>query len=234
MDPEIETKVEENQPDPDLTGLKNKNAQLLADNTRYKNALKAHGGIDAVLQRLADLEAQEQEAEANKESEAVKANNLEALKASHDKKVAELQKANEALQQRLVRTHLDKLIADAVAAERGSAKLLGPHLATAITGALDKDGEIQVSVKGLDGTQLETVTDLVKQLKVDPAFGAAFDADDTSGAGVRASNGKVNGNPFAVATEDVPEQMKLINNEPAKAKQLALQAGWDKNRIMWA
>jgi hypothetical protein len=239
MEDEVEDVVKDDKTktpvaDDELTGLRNKKAELLAENARLKGSFKSYGGIDAALQRLADLEAKAQEVEASKAEEAVKANNAEALKNTYEKKLTDKDKAYEALSQRFVRTHIDKLIADAVSAEKGSMKLLGPHLASAITGVMDKDGEIQVSVKGLDGQPLESVNDLVKALKADDAFGAAFDAEEMAGGGTRASSGKANGNPFATATENVSEQMKLISEKPAEATRLALAAGWQKYRITWA
>jgi hypothetical protein len=218
----------------ELTGLKSKNAALIGENTKYKNSFKQFGGVEAALQRLAELEAKTQEIESHREAEAIKAGHVDALKSSYEKKLADVQKANEALSQRFVRAHVDKLIADAVSAEKGSLKLLGPHLAASVTGVMDKDGEIQVQVKGLDGTPLQSVEELVKALKADAAFGPAFEANDVVGAGVRTSSAKASANPFADATQDVNQQIKLIGERPDEATRLALAAGWAKHRITWA
>lgn len=178
-------------------------------------AANAGKGVNA--EKLAEMEAKLAEVRKNAE------------KAIADAK-AEAEKEREALR----RTEKQRVIATAIAEAKANTKL-GKLIDDMIDVRLRDDGTFETVVlkdgqprtKGLTADPM-SVSDLLGELKESDDWSIFFAPEGKGGSGASpAGSGgtSVSVNPFKKETRNVTEQMRLAKENPAKARELAAQAG---------
>lgn len=231
---------------PAVAGLRRKNTELMDEVKGVKRVLKRHeliedriveDDLDAALGGLKEKATKKPEGgdkkleDARKEWEAEKA----AISTNAQKEVAKAKEEAAAELEAARNYFLDGEVTRAVAAQKGVPELLG-HI---IRGHLDvqrgEDGRFSLRVLGADkqprikdsaGNPF-TLDDLVGELKADPKFGRAFESSGTTGGGATqpAPGGGAATNPWKKESRNLTEQGRILKEDPAKAKQLAAQAG---------
>lgn len=174
------------------TALRQTKDSILSQNHALKDKLKSFEGLGDVDTLNAALELYRAEQEKNKKTGDDKTNaELAHLRQQLEKE----QNARKQREDALVRSFIDKEIVAGIASEKGVPELLTHIVSGRIRGSLQEDGSINVEVLGSDG-QLSfkngkpaSINDLVQEIKANPVYGRAFDADDTQGAGSRPSKG---------------------------------------------
>lgn len=125
-------------------------------------------------------------------------------------------------------------LANAIADAKGNNALLNPLLQGRVKGEL-KDGEVVIQITGEDGKPMlnkkgepATVKDLVKSLRENVAYAAAFESNGATGSGATTSNSATTfspNNPFLKGpTFNITEQHALKLKDPARAKTLMEEA----------
>ncbi|MDA3971341.1 MAG: hypothetical protein PF442_08315 [Desulfobulbaceae bacterium] len=182
--------------DESVKGLKTKNSELLGEIAKYK-PLK---GIDP--ERYKTLEEQAAKAE---EDRAVKAGEWDSVKKqlldAHAKDKTSWEEEKATLRKSLEDNVLIATATQAIAAEKGSLKLLMPHVRTLTkldeSGrpvVVDEDGQVRV---GSDGKPL-AIAQLVAEMKEDvEGYGGAFASSGATGSGSTGSTGTANTDKYA-------------------------------------
>jgi hypothetical protein len=185
--------------------------------------LKAYDGLDPEKARAA-LTAAEQ-AEAEKQRAAGDwASREQSLTESWQKRYDAEVTARTTLEQKLNAAIADRDVADAIAAEKGKAKLLKPALAGRVKVEV-VDGELRSVVYGEDGKPAYhdgapmTVRQLVASLKSDPEFMPAFDGTTASGGGATGSVAHLGGRGFDLKTASAAEKTAYIGQHGLAAYQ---------------
>lgn len=163
----------------DVTGLKNKNTQLLGELSDLKKAKK-----DA-----------DDAAELLRQAELSKAGNTEALRKDYDEKIRKLQEEREN-ETGALRSQLTDLTVNATAtriaaelAVQGSADVLLPHIRSRLV-METVDGKPVVRVLGKDGKpSAASIEDLEKEIAETPAFAPLIVASRAAGAGGQGGGG---------------------------------------------
>lgn len=144
-----------------------------------------------------------------------------------DTEVADLRKQLEAMR---AQAHNEKIAAEvgrALADAKGNVHLLEPHLKSRVK-FVEEDGTFKMVTLDKYGQPSDkSVADLVAEFKGDATFGAAFAAVQPSGGGAKPNGTSLtSNNPFAKgASYNVTEQMKVMTQDRAQARKLAIEAG---------
>lgn len=225
-----------------IDGLKSAYTTVKAELETTKKALDGFKGLSAkdTRDKLRDyerLKAIDPASEADRLAQIKMQSTLDDLTKTHTTALGELEaKANR------YRQSIDTLMVrdnavSAIAKHKGVAELLLPVITPRVrvtetdTGfaiqVLDENGNPEIAVR--DGKPVPaTIEDLVVKLKSHTVFGRAFEASGQTGSGARGSTtggGAGVKNPFAAATFNLTEQMKLIKDNPSLASALQAAAG---------
>lgn len=109
-------------------------------------------------------------------------------------------------------------------------ELLEPHLRGRIKADM-VEGKLKVSILTANGMPMvvdgkdASLKDLLAEFKANPTFQPAFKAPAAGGSGSRETQGLSGSNPWAKATFNVTEQMKLYRTDKAAAIRMAAQHG---------
>jgi hypothetical protein len=184
-----------------LEALRSENAALLASrNEVLKEAKKAKEyarkfeGIDPERYKALETAAEEAErkrAEAVGDWKAREAQLLEKVQKDIEARDSRINTLSSALERRLV----DAEATAALAAAKGSPKVLLPHIKSHVK-VVEEDGEYVVHVVDAKGNQRigdakgspMTISQLVEEMKADPEFARNFDGSGSSGGGATKSN----------------------------------------------
>jgi hypothetical protein len=209
--------------------------EFRANNTELKKQLDVFKDVDA--EKYAELLGKEKAMDAadatNAEKvEALVTKRIEALKADHEKQVAELTAANETATKRLTTLTIDQALTAA-----GTAAGLRPTAVTDMLGRaraiwkLDDDGNpIAVDEKGekaygKTGNAL-TMAEYLESLATDaPHLFEENKGGGSSGGGKGDGTGTGDANPWKKESFNLTQQGRLVTTDPDKAKRLAAQAG---------
>jgi hypothetical protein len=171
-----------------------KNSEILREAKKYKETARKFEGIDP--ERYKALETAAEEAE-RKRLEAVgdwkarEAQLLEKVQKDIEARDGRISALSSALERRLV----DAEATAALAAAKGSPKVLLPHIKSHVK-VVEEDGEYVVHVVDAKGNQRigdakgspMTISQLVEEMKADPEFARNFDGSGSSGGGATKSN----------------------------------------------
>ncbi|ODT85641.1 MAG: hypothetical protein ABS78_19450 [Phenylobacterium sp. SCN 70-31] len=118
--------------------------------------------------------------------------------------------------------------AKAIAEAGGSVELLLPHLLNR-SRLSEKDGMFGVEVLDKDNLPMagKSYADILEEFKKNDSFAGAFASKVATGTGAAAASGSksTTANPFVRGPDyNVGEQMRLMKNEPDKAKRLQAEA----------
>jgi hypothetical protein len=141
-------------------------------------------------------------------------------------KEQELAQVRESILTEKVANKLNAAIREA----KGVPELLEPHLRGRIKAEM-VDGKLKMSILTVNGMPMmvgdkdATLSDLLGEFKSNATFGRAFEAPAAGGAGGKASGTTTPGNPWAPATRNVTEQMRLYRTDKAAAIRAAAEHG---------
>lgn len=218
------------------TAVNNKNSELLG---KLKEAKKAADGLpeDFTVERWQELNKAVKDIDVAKLKgeeavEAVKKQMTEAHSRELEAFKTKEQKLTSALESQLI----DNAVTKAVNEAGGNSVLLLPHIKQHVKMVQNDDGEFAAVVVDQKGTerfsmvnagQTMDITELVGEFKTKDMFKSAFIADSSGGGASRGSGGTKIENPFDKKSPaySLTEQAKLMNTDPARAKQLQEQAG---------
>ncbi len=182
----------------DTTGLKSKNAELIG---KLKE-LKKLEGIDADEYRTLKEQAAATEAEKLKAAGNWEAREKQLLDA-HKKEIDTLSGKLSTLGKSLEENVLIATASQAIAAEKGSAKLLMPHVRSQTRlddngrpVVVDEAGNVRIDAAG----KPFTISALIAEMKADVVtFGRAFEPSGSSGSGSQGSTGSGGGKTINIA-----------------------------------
>jgi hypothetical protein len=191
--------------------------------------LKDYEGLGLSAEEIAQLKEAQRQAE---EDKAKKSGEWEKLKGQMQEKHQQEIKAREekvdSMRKALESYLVDAQATSAISAAKGNAKLLLPHVKSAVQ-VIEEDGEYKVQVMGKDGPRVNgkgeflTIAELVEEMKSSEDFGMAFAASGATGGGAPASGGSRPGNTgkFTISAEDAKDFQKYVQvrNEAAKVGQ---------------
>jgi hypothetical protein len=195
----------------EVAGLKANAAALLKEKKALADLAKKYEGIDPDAARTAMQAAEEAErkrAEMAGDWKAREAQLLEKVAANEKAKDATISSLSSALERRLV----DAEATSALAAAKGSPKVLLPHIKAHVR-VVQEDGEYVVQVVDSKGNQRigdakgspMTIAQLVEEMKEDPDFARNFDGTGSSGGGASKSNGGAGGAVRQIASTNSPD-----------------------------
>jgi hypothetical protein len=195
----------------EVAGLKANNSTLLAEKKRLADLAKKFDGLDPDAARTALQAAEEAErkrAEMAGDWKARETQLLEKVAANEKAKDATISSLSSALERRLV----DAEATSALAAAKGSPKVLLPHIKAHVR-VVQEDGEYVVQVVDSKGNQRigdakgspMTIAQLVEEMKEDPDFARNFDGTGSSGGGAAKSNGGAGGAVRQIASTNSPD-----------------------------
>jgi hypothetical protein len=174
--------------------LRAKNAEILNEAKRAKASLKNFEGVDPT-----EYKTLKQQAEEAAQRRALEEGNLESWKKQFTEQFAKekepLVAENKTLRSALERRLVDAEATAALAAAKGSPKVLLPHIKSHVKVELE-DGEYVVHVVDTKGNPRigdakgnpMTIAQLVDELRADPDFARNFEGTGSSGGGASRSN----------------------------------------------
>jgi hypothetical protein len=174
-----------------------------AEAQKLRQQIEQLGAIDPDEYRT--LKAAQEKAEQERlkkegDFEALKNQLRETHQKAVEQKDAEIARYRTALERHLI----EATAIAAIAEERGSAKLLLPHVVRRAR-MVEEDGEVRVEIMGANGEPMftaegerATIADVVREMKASDDYAGAFEASGKSGSG--ASGGSRAGRGGAVAT----------------------------------
>ena len=201
--------------------LANKDA-VLADLATVKSKLKTFE--DAATQATAA-------AEAARLAAAEKDGNIETVKKHYGDQLAAKETELSTLRQSIVNEKVSAKVTRAISEADGVPDLLEHHIRNRVKAEL-VDGKVKLTVLNAAGAPMLTadgkeasMKDLLAEFKANPTFQPAFKAPHISGGGSRPSDTGGATNPWAKASFNMTEQMKLFKQNPALAREMAAQHG---------
>ncbi|WP_293383560.1 hypothetical protein [Phenylobacterium sp. SCN 70-31] len=211
----------------EVAGLKAKNNELLTTNKSLSGKAKLADEVDIEKynKMIADEQARETEL-------ARKSGEFDKLLAKEQQRYSEGEKNWKTRESSLVGI-IDKSLrgeaaAKAIAEAGGSVELLLPHLLNR-SRLSEKDGMFGVEVLDKDNLPMagKSYADILEEFKKNDSFAGAFASKVATGTGAAAASGSksTTANPFVRGPDyNVGEQMRLMKNEPDKAKRLQAEA----------
>ena len=198
-----------------------------------KSELDALGGLDAIKALADQAKAATSKAEQERLAKLSADERLKEIEETYKRQIGERDEKLTKWQQRAVNREVDAALAEAIRSEEGNPVLLSHVLKSRIDATMNEDGEVVITVKGPNGETLDgkgkpfTLKGLVGEFKTNADFAGAFKANIASGGGTQRGTKAPGGgsNPFAEATRNVTEQMRLIREAPDLARTLAKEAG---------
>lgn len=243
MSDQLATTIDEGSLDPAVVKyFESKYAPLAAKKDEFagkygtlKGELDALGGLDAIKSLAEQAKQAQTTAEQERLAKLSADDRLKEIEETYRRQIGERDERLTKWQQRAVTREVDAALAEAIRSEDGNPVLLSHALKSRVEATMNDDGEVVITVKGPNGEALDgkgkpyTLKGLVGEFKTNADFAGAFKANVASGGGTqRGTKAAGSGsNPFAEATRNVTEQMRLIRETPDLARTLAKEAGAD-------
>lgn len=210
-----------------------KKDEFLGKYGALKSELDALGGLDTVKSLAEQAKQAQSKAEQERLAKLSADDRLKEIEETYKRQIGERDEKLTKWQQRAVNREVDAALAEAIRAEDGNPVLLSHALKSRVEATMNDDGEVVVTVKGPNGEALDskgkpfTLKGLVAEFKGNADFAGAFKANPANGGGTQRGSKTVGGgnNPFAEATKNLTEQMRLIKTQPELARALAAEAG---------
>lgn len=216
-----------------VSGLKEKNGELLGKLTKFKDVdPEEYQKLKDQAEELekAKKDKDRKEAESKGEWERIIAENKTEFERQLEAKTKSINKREEQIRRLVVSDKVTK----AIAAENGNPLFLEHHVTQHVKVVENDEGEFEVQVLNKDGTRklmdsgsYATVQDFVKELKNDERFAAAFAGTMATGSGGSGTTETANNdpNPWAEGSINLTQQSLITRNDPEKAKRLKAAAG---------
>lgn len=235
------------------TALKKNRDDLLKDNKKLKDAIKAFDGIDSaeLVEALeaANIDASElidhlkkPPSPSNEKVEKQIADGIAAAQKAMDRKLKksedDLKAAQEALNKSnkaRIDEHNERVLVTEIAAQKGNVDLLLPMLRGRVKSEIDEDGKINTVFLAANGDELQgaggqvaTVSTLIGSIKADEKFGIAFEAEGGGSAAkgsTKRPTGSTGVNPWVKGPNfNRTAQAKMRQENPTLAATLERQA----------
>ena len=186
---------------PAVRGLKNKNTELL---DKYVKLKEQHDGLGVTPEELEELRKRAEGAGSGKKADEIRAEYETKLKQTSEQAQREIQAAKEAAEaeQAAARQYFQNgEITRAISEQKGVPDLLAHVVEKHVKVERGDDGAFSLKVIGKDGQPRikdsagnpYSLDDLVGELKQDPKYGRAFEAEGRSGSGAPPTGGSGGG-----------------------------------------
>lgn len=193
------------------------------------------GQLATVKTKLKTFEDEAAKAKADAETArltaAEKDGNIETVKKHYGEQLAAVQAELATVRQAELNEKVSAKVTKAISDADGVPDLLEHHVRNRVKGET-VDGKVKLTVLNAAGAPMLTadgkeasMKDLLAEFKANPTFQPAFKAPAANGGGSRQSEGLDGSNPWAPATKNVTNQMKLYRADKATAIRLAAQHG---------
>lgn len=174
-----------------IAGLKTKKDELLSKNVVLSNQLKDYAALGDIATLRAALE-KVSAVDEKKDDKTVVDPKLTAQIEHLTKELESERGLRTKREQALVGSFAQAEIASVIAKHKGVPELLSHVVSSRVEASLTDEGKITLVVKNVDGSPMfkngkeASVEDLITEIKANPIFGRAFDADTNTGSGARA------------------------------------------------
>ena len=174
-------------------GLRTKRDELLSSNVQLKSKIDAYSALGDVdtLSKALELYKNSQETK----DKTVDTNTVDpklAAQLEHLTKELETERGiRTKREQTMINSFANAEITAAIAKHKGVPELLNHVVSGRIEAKLTDEGLVTITVKNADGSPMfkdgkeATLEHLIAEVKANPIFGRAFDADTTQGSGAR-------------------------------------------------
>lgn len=195
-----------------ISGLRTKKDELLSKNVQMKTQLEAYSALGDVetLSKAVSVFKQTGEKKDDVTVDPKLAAQLEHL----TKELENERGLRTKREQKMVASFANAEVTSVIAKHKGVPELLNHVVSSRVEAKLTDDGLISISIKNTDGSPMfkngkeATLEDLMAEIKANPIYGRAFDADNTQGSGTRPSKQTVKSVDFDDPNVNFTELMK--------------------------
>lgn len=207
-----------------------KRDELLGTLTETRGRMKQYDDLGG-LQALTELQASQAAAEAARQAALAQSGDVEAIKTHYSNQLSTKDKELNDLRASVMNEKVSNKLNAAIREAKGVPELLQPHLTGRVRSEL-VDGQVKITVLTASGVPAlnadgkeASISDLLAEFKGNAIFGRAFEAPVANGSGSKASGAQSANNPFAPASKNITEQMKMYKQDKALAVRMAAEHG---------
>lgn len=195
-----------------ISGLRTKKDELLSKNVQMKTQLEAYLALGDVETLSKAVSAFKQTGE--KKDDVTVDPKLTAQLEHLTKELENERGLRTKREQKMVASFANAEVTSVIAKHKGVPELLNHVVSSRVEAKLTDDGVISITIKNTDGSPMfkngkeATLEDLMAEIKANPIYGRAFDADNTQGSGTRPSKQTIKSVDFDDPNVNLTELMK--------------------------